>query len=121
MATDRSINESTPTTDVTRRAAHAASDPTAKAAEQPTPPPKKSLAELRADATRARGDLASTLDAIEKKLNLPHQIKIRVRRVRYGLRTLGEDNPIAVVGIAVTAATVVGTAVWLGVKAVQRR
>jgi hypothetical protein len=77
--------------------------------------------ELRADATRARADLAQTLDALEYKLNLPKQLRYRSRLARVRLRTLGEENPLALAGIAVAAAITAGVAVWLGVKAVQRR
>lgn len=101
------------------------SQPTAKPTPAPTPaaePQKsKSLAELRAEATSARNELAGTLDAIELKLNLPYQAKLRARRARYGLRTLGDENPLALVGIIVGAVAIAGGAVWLGVRAVQRR
>lgn len=80
-----------------------------------------SRAELRAEAARARAELARTLDAIEYKLNLPKQIRIARRRITLGLRKLGEENPAALVGIVVGAAAVVGSAVWLGVKAVRGR
>jgi len=75
-------------------------------------------AELRADAQRARAQLASTLDAIEFKLNLPKQLRIRRRRLRLAMIRLGQDNPIALAGIALSAAASVGTVVWLGANAV---
>ncbi|WP_022886873.1 DUF3618 domain-containing protein [Glaciibacter superstes] len=89
-------------------------------AEEPKEP-KKSLGELRAEAHAARGEIASTLDALEYKLNIPKQLKIRGRRFSMGLRNLGEDNPAALAGIALGAVAVVGAVVWLGVRAVQRR
>jgi hypothetical protein len=89
----------------------------AKPAEQP----QKSLADLRKEAHAARSEVASTLDAIEYKLNIPKQVKINTRRLTYNLRRLGDRNPAALVGIAVAAASAVGGAVWLGVKALQRR
>ena len=81
----------------------------------------RSKAELRADAMTARAELARTLDAIEYKLNLPKQLRYRVRLLKLRLYRLGEDNPAALAGIAVAAALVAGAAVWLGVKAVQDR
>jgi hypothetical protein len=86
-----------------------------------TESPKKSLADLRKDAHAARSEVASTLDAIEYKLNIRKQIKISTRRLTYGLRDLGDRNPAALIGIAVAAASVAGVAAWLGARAVQRR
>ena len=84
-------------------------------------PKPRDQAELRADVALARAQLASTLGAIEYKLNLPKQVRISGRRVRIGLRHLGRKNPVALVGIAVAAAAVAVGAVWLGVKAVLNR
>lgn len=87
----------------------------------PVPAGTRSIRELRADAASARGELASTLDALDHKLNVPKQIRITQRRITLGLRKLGEDNPIALVGVAVAAACVAGAAVWLGVRTINRR
>lgn len=81
----------------------------------------RSLAELRADAARARADLASTLNALDHKLNVPKQIRIVRRRITVGLHKLGEENPVALAGVAVAAAFVAGTAVWLGVRKITER
>jgi len=81
----------------------------------------RSLGDLRADAARARAELASTLDAVETKLNLPKQLRITRRRISLGLRRLGDENPAALVGVAVAAAVVAGSAVWLGVRVVVKR
>ncbi|MBB5643309.1 DUF3618 domain-containing protein [Cryobacterium roopkundense] len=75
-------------------------------------------AELRAEAMHARAQLASTLDAIEYKLNVPKQLRITKRRIRLAMIRLGDDNPAALAGIALTAAVSVGTVVWLGARAV---
>ena len=85
--------------------------------------PKKSRSqgELRAESSRARAELASTLDAIEYKFNLPKQIKITTRRVKFGLHKLGDENPAALIGIALGAAALSVGAVWLGIKAAQAR
>jgi hypothetical protein len=93
-------------------------------APAPKPPAKekpKSQAELRADAARARTELAGTLDAIELKLNLPYQAKLRGRRFRMGVQKLQDENPLAIVGLAAGAVAVIGGTVWLGVRAFQRR
>jgi hypothetical protein len=88
-----------------------------------TAPPVKHLGtvELRAEAARARAELAGTLDAIEYKLNLPKQVRRATRRLALGLRRLGEENPAALVGITLGAATAAGAAVWLGVRALLNR
>lgn len=76
----------------------------------------RSLAELRSDAARARAELASTLNALDHKLNVPKQIRIARQRFTLGLHKLGEVNPLALAGVAVAAALVAGTAVWFGVR-----
>ncbi len=94
---------------------------TSKAVVETAPATSRSKAELRSDAMLARADLARTLDAIEYKLNLPKQLRNRALLLKRRLHRLGEDNPAALAGIAVTGALVAGAAVWLGVKAVQNR
>lgn len=81
----------------------------------------RSLAELRADAARARAELASTLNALDHKLNVPKQIRIARRRITVGLHKLGAENPVALAGVAVAAAVVAGSAVWLGVRKITER
>ena len=81
---------------------------------------KHGIGDLRAEARHARAELASTLDAIEYKFNLPKQLRIKRRRLTHALRQLGEDSPAALVGIALGAATVVGVIVWFGASAVAR-
>ena len=80
----------------------------------------RSKTELRDEATRARVELAQTLDAIEYKLNVPRQMRVRSRLLKVRLRELGEKNPLALAGIVLGAASAAVGAVWLGVKAVQR-
>jgi len=119
MATERPATDR-PATDpfVTGRAVTSPTDLDTKPAAPAKP---KSRAELRADATRARAELAGTLDAIELKLNLPRQAKLRGRRMRMGVRKLQDDTPLALVGLVAGAVAVVGGTVWLGVRAIQRR
>jgi len=87
----------------------------------PTPEKPKSQAELRADAKRARAELAGTLDAIELKLNLPYQARLRRRRFQMGVRKLQDDNPLALVGLLAGAVAIVSGTVWLGVKGIRER
>jgi hypothetical protein len=82
---------------------------------------KKSLADLRKDAHAARSEVASTLDAIEYKLNVPKQVRINGRRLSFALHRLGDQNPAGLAGIAVAAASVAGGIVWLAARAVTRR
>ncbi|MBG6212515.1 MAG: hypothetical protein LH475_04305 [Cryobacterium sp.] len=81
---------------------------------------KHDIKEFRAEARHARAELASTLDAIEYKFNLPKQLRIKRRRLAHALRQLGEDSPAALAGIAAGAATVVGVIVWFGASAVAK-
>ncbi len=67
----------------------------------------------RSDVERARADLAATVDAITYKLNVPKRTAERVQRLR-------DDNPLALVGLAVGVAVAVGGAVWGIVAAVRR-
>lgn len=58
--------------------------------------------EARESAAQARQELASALDAIEDKINVPKQVAAAYRR-----------NPIAVIGVGVgVAAAVAGLIVW---------
>ncbi len=85
-----------------------------------TPRDKHGIGDLRSEARHARAELASTLDAIEYKFNVPKQLRLKRRRLSLALRQLGEDSPAALVGIAAGAATVVGVIVWFGASAVAR-
>ncbi len=67
----------------------------------------------RSDVERARADLAATFDAITYKLNVPKRTAERVQRLR-------DDNPLALVGLAVGVAVAVGGVVWGIVAAVRR-
>lgn len=92
----------------------------AAVAAQLPPKPKKSRAELKADAANARAQLAATLDAIEDKLNVPKQIGLAAERTGDRVRTLAADNPLALAGIALGVAAAVGLGVWAIVRAVSK-
>jgi hypothetical protein len=101
--------------------AHSHDTPDAPAPSKSESHEHASPAELRKAAQDARADLASTLDAIEFKFNVPKQVKLKTRRANDAMKRLGEDSPPALLGIALGAAAIVGTAVWLGARAFQRR
>jgi hypothetical protein len=65
------------------------------------------------DVQRARNELAAALDAIEYKLNVPKRTVERVERMR-------QDNPLALIGIAVAAAAAVAGVVWLIVRSTSK-
>ena len=83
--------------------------------------PARGKTELRAEAVRARAELASTLDALEYKLNLPKRAHRAQARMAQRLRKLGEDNPAALLGLAAAAAAVAGAVVWIGARSVLKR
>lgn len=66
------------------------------------------------DVRRARADLASTLNAIEDKLNVP-------RRVKRAVWVFREDHPLAFWTASVTAVAALGATVFFGVSALRRR
>jgi hypothetical protein len=111
MTTDRSV--ATRDAELTRAAAE-------KAAAQSVGV-QKSLEDLRKEAGAARSEVASTLDAIEYKLNIPKQVKINGRRLSFALHRLGDENPAALGGVAAAAAVAVGGIVWWGIRAVLPR
>jgi Protein of unknown function (DUF3618) len=65
------------------------------------------------DVDRLRAELAETIDAIEYKLNVPKRMVERVQRLR-------QDNPLALVGIAVGVAAAIGGVVWMAVRASKK-
>jgi hypothetical protein len=87
---------------------------------QPVQKPKRSRAELQADAERARAELAATLDAIEDKLNVPKQFGLATRRTSTRLRRLATENPLALGAIALGVAAAVGAGVFAVIRAVQK-
>jgi len=81
-------------------------------------PASKSTHELRSEATAARAQLALTLDAIEYKLNVPKRLRDRERLARRRLHKLGEENPTALLGVALGSALAIGAVVWFALKTV---
>lgn len=67
----------------------------------------------RTDVQRLRAELATTIDAIEYKLNLPKRVSGRLRQLR-------SENPIALYGMIAGAVAAIGGAVWFIVRAARR-
>jgi hypothetical protein len=82
---------------------------TAKAPTDKAPHPKTvaaTTAEAKAQATKARDDLADTLDGLEAKLNLPKNAAAAYRR-----------NPLPfIIGGVVVAGAIVGLVIWAIVR-----
>jgi hypothetical protein len=74
--------------------------------------------EARANSERARREFAGTLNALEDKLNVPKQVRIKTRRAKVEFRRFAKEQPGAAIAAGVTVAAVVGVTVWLIVRAV---
>lgn len=77
--------------------------------------------ELQAKLEDTRQRLASNLDALEDKLNVPKQLGKASRRMRKRIETMREENPLGLAGIAVASAVAIGLTGYLVVKIVSRR
>ena len=73
--------------------------------------------EAKQNSERARAEFASTLNALEDKLNLPRQARRKARELKARLRVLADEQPGTVLGVAVGAVAVVGVTVWLVIRA----
>ncbi|MBG6237489.1 hypothetical protein IWX78_000432 [Mycetocola sp. CAN_C7] len=70
---------------------------------------------------QARAELASTLNAIEDKLNVPRKVNRAIARGKVTVARLQRDNPAALAaGIAAVAVTA-GAAAWAITRALVRR
>ena len=67
----------------------------------------------RSDAEHIRAELATTIDAIQYKLDLPKRVSARLRRLR-------AENPIALGGMVAGAVAAIGAAIWVLVRAARR-
>ena len=74
--------------------------------------------EAKANSERARAQFAGTLNALEDKLNVPKQVRIKSRRAKVEFRRLAKEQPGAAIATGVAVAAVVGVTVWLVVRAV---
>jgi hypothetical protein len=77
--------------------------------------------EAKLNSERARAEFASTLNALEDKLNVPKQVGMRVDRAKVRLRRMADEEPGKLIGVAVGVAAVVGVTVWLVVRSVVDR
>lgn len=68
----------------------------------------------------ARAELKAALAAIEIKGNVPRRLDKASKRAAVRLRLFSERNPAGAIAIAVGAAAVVGSAVWVIARAVSR-
>ncbi|MCM3659241.1 hypothetical protein M3147_18460 [Agromyces mediolanus] len=71
----------------------------------------------RAAVVDARAEFASTLNALEDKLNVPKQLGIRVDRAKVKARVFADRNPAGAVAVAIGAVVVVAGVVALVVRA----
>jgi hypothetical protein len=72
--------------------------------------------ELEAHLESTRAKLASNLDALEDKVNVPKQLDKASRRLRRKVATMRQDNPLALAGIVAGAVVAVGITAFLMVK-----
>ena len=74
--------------------------------------------EARANSERARKEFAGTLNALEDKLNVPKQVRIKTERAKVSFRRFAKEQPGAAIAAGVAVAAVVGATVWLIVRSV---
>jgi hypothetical protein len=79
-----------------------------------------SRVQARVNVERARSDFASTLNALEDKLNVPKQVSRASARTKVKLRRFAKEQPAAAVAAAASVAVAVGGAVYLIVRAVAK-
>jgi hypothetical protein len=72
--------------------------------------------ELEAHLVETRAKLTSNLDALEVKFDIPHQLDKAGRRLRRKVRTMRQDNPIALAGILLGGVAAVGITAYIAVK-----
>jgi hypothetical protein len=77
--------------------------------------------QARLASERARADFAATLNALEDKLNVPKQLRIKSARAKVRLRRFADEQPVAAVVVAVGVVAVVGVTAWLVVRSTLDR
>ncbi len=68
----------------------------------------------------ARAELKAALAAIEIKGNVPRRLDKASKRAAVRLRTMADRNPAGAIAVAVAAAAVVGSAVWVIARGLSR-
>lgn len=77
--------------------------------------------ELTAHLARTRAELAATLDAVEEKVNVPKRLDKAAVRLKAKLRTMRQENPIALAAIGAGAIAVTGLFLYAGYRSLTRR
>lgn len=72
--------------------------------------------ELSAHLEQTRAQLASNLDALEDKVNVPKQLSKAGRKARRKVAQMRQENPLALAGIVAGAVIAVGITAFLVVK-----
>ncbi len=86
---------------------------------EPTRP--RGTKELREEIERTRAELASTLDAIEDRLNVVSRARAGFGRARHRFVRFTREDPILLGIIGAAAAALVGGVTWAAVAASHRR
>lgn len=79
------------------------------------------LEQLRAHRAQTRAHLASTLDALEDKVNVPKQLGKASRRFGRRVQTLRRENPLLLAGIAAGVIAAIGVTASVVVKFTSKR
>ena len=79
------------------------------------------LEQLRAHRAQTRAQLASTLDALEDKVNVPKQLGKASRKFGRRVQTLRRENPVLLAGIAAGVAAAIGVTAYVVVKITSKR
>jgi hypothetical protein len=77
--------------------------------------------QLRAHRAQTRAQLASTLDALEDKVNVPKQLGKASRRFGRRVQTLRRENPVLLAGIAAGVVAAIGVTAYVVVKITSKR
>ena len=77
--------------------------------------------ELAASLELTRQRLASNLDALEDKLNVPKQLGKASDKFKRRMSTMREENPIGFAGVVAAGIVAVGLTGYLVVKIASRR
>lgn len=77
--------------------------------------------ESEAEIERLRGEISSTLDALEQKVNVPKRVRRGVDELKGRASELREHSPAIFAGVVVGGAAVLGTLGFLAVRAIVRR
>ena len=76
--------------------------------------------EAKVNSARARAEFAGALNALEDKLNVPKQVRIKSARAKVQLRRFANEQPVAAMAAAVGVVAAVGVTVWLVVRAATK-